>query len=82
MNKIIINHIDKLFVTSDCSTIVSELDVYHPAAKLVVMAAKSQQQEIGDGTNTVNYFSSVCAEIILHFFFLLLLGTVDHKYLK
>lgn len=53
MNKIIINHIDKLFVTSDCGTIINELDVFHPAAKLVAMAAKSQQQEIGDGTNSV-----------------------------
>lgn len=63
MNKIIINHIDKLFVTSDCSTIMNELDVYHPAAKLVVMAAKSQQQEIGDGTNTV----SCCSGSAVHF---------------
>ncbi|GMH34396.1 hypothetical protein BSKO_02230 [Bryopsis sp. KO-2023] len=61
MNKIIINHIDKLFVTSDCSTIVSELDVFHPAAKLVVLAAKAQQQEIGDGTNTVISF---CGELL------------------
>eukprot|EP00803_Ostreobium_quekettii_P000642 evm.model.scf_83.6 EVM.evm.TU.scf_83.6 scf_83:144034-148310(-) len=53
MNKIVINHLDKLFVTSDASTIVAELDVFHPAAKLVVMAARAQQQEIGDGTNTV-----------------------------
>ena len=54
MSKIVINHLDKLFVTSDSNTIVTELDVYHPAAKLVVMAAKAQQQEMGDGTNTVN----------------------------
>lgn len=53
MSKIVINHLDKLFVTSDANTIVSELDVYHPAAKLIVMAAKAQQQEIGDGTNIV-----------------------------
>lgn len=53
-----INHLDKLFVTSDANTIVSELDVYHPAAKLIVMAAKAQQQEIGDGTNIV--FSQNC----------------------
>ena len=53
MSKIVINHLDKLFVTSDSNTIVTELDVYHPAAKIVAMAAKAQQQEIGDGTNTV-----------------------------
>eukprot|EP00210_Caulerpa_lentillifera_P006196 g5920.t1 len=53
MSKIVINHLDKLFVTSDSNTIISELDVYHPAAKLIVMAAKAQQQEMGDGTNIV-----------------------------
>lgn len=53
MNKMVINHLEKLFVTSDASTIVSELEVQHPAAKLLVMAAKSQESEIGDGTNLV-----------------------------
>ena len=49
----VINHLEKLFVTSDASTIVAELEVQHPAAKLVVLAAQAQQQEIGDGTNLV-----------------------------
>ena len=53
MNKMVINHLEKLFVTSDASTITSELEVQHPAAKLLVMAAQAQQQEIGDGTNMV-----------------------------
>lgn len=53
MNKMVINHLEKLFVTSDASTIVAELEVQHPAAKLLVMAAQAQQQEIGDGTNMV-----------------------------
>ena len=49
----VINHLEKLFVTSDASTIMSELEVEHPAAKLIVMAAAAQQQEIGDATNFV-----------------------------
>eukprot|EP00850_Spirogloea_muscicola_P004739 SM000020S06089 [mRNA] locus=s20:955321:958889:- [translate_table: standard] len=53
MNKMIINHLDKLFVTSDAATIVGELEVQHPAARLLVMAGKAQQQEVGDGTNLV-----------------------------
>jgi T-complex protein 1 subunit theta len=53
MNKMVINHLERLFVTSDASTIVSELEVQHPAAKLLVMAAKAQEAEIGDGTNLV-----------------------------
>lgn len=53
MNKMVINYLEKLFVTSDASVIVNELEVQHPAAKLLVMAANSQQQEIGDGANFV-----------------------------
>ena len=32
MNKMVINHLDKLFVTSDAAVIVRELEVAHPAA--------------------------------------------------
>jgi len=53
MNKMVINHLDKLIVTSDASTIISELEVEHPAAKLLALAAKAQEQEIGDATNLV-----------------------------
>lgn len=57
MNKMIINHLDKLFVTSDAATIVAELEVQHPAAKLLVLAARAQQEEVGDGSNTVVSFA-------------------------
>lgn len=53
MNKLIVNHLGKHFVTSDTNTIVTELEVMHPAAKLIVMAAKAQEQECGDCTNFV-----------------------------
>lgn len=53
MNKLIVNHIGRHYVTSDTNTIVQELEVMHPAAKMVVMAAKSQDAECGDGTNFV-----------------------------
>lgn len=53
MNKMIINHIEKQFVTSDAGTIIRELDVEHPAAKLMVLASQMQDAEVGDGTNFV-----------------------------
>lgn len=53
MNKLIVNHLGKHFVTNDTTTMVNELEVMHPAAKMVVMAAKSQDGECGDGTNLV-----------------------------
>lgn len=46
LNKLIVNYLDKLFVTSDASTIMRELEVQHPAAKLVVMAANMQEAEV------------------------------------
>ncbi|KAA8914821.1 chaperonin Cpn60/TCP-1 family [Sphaerosporella brunnea] len=52
-SKIIITHLQKIILTSDAATIVSELDVVHPAAKLLVMASQQQQAEMGDGTNMV-----------------------------
>jgi len=51
-NKMVINHINKLFITSDAATIVKELEIAHPAANMVMMAAKQQEEEIGDGSNT------------------------------
>lgn len=52
-NKMVINHLEKLFVTNDAATIMRELEVVHPAAKLLVMAAQQQESEMGDGTNLV-----------------------------
>ncbi|CAM9234574.1 unnamed protein product [Scytosiphon promiscuus] len=53
MNKLVVNHLDKTIVTSDGATIVQELEVMHPAAKMVVMASQMQEQEAGDGTSLV-----------------------------
>lgn len=49
----IINHLEKQFVTSDAGTIMRELDVEHPAAKLMIMSSQMQESEVGDGTNFV-----------------------------
>ncbi|KAF5184744.1 T-complex protein 1 subunit theta [Thalictrum thalictroides] len=56
-NKMVINHLDKLFVTNDAATIVNEMEVQHPAAKLLVLAGKAQQEEIGDGANLTISFA-------------------------
>uniref|UniRef100_A0A5K3FR08 T-complex protein 1 subunit theta n=2 Tax=Mesocestoides corti TaxID=53468 RepID=A0A5K3FR08_MESCO len=52
-NKIVINHIGKQFVTNDAATILRELEVQHPAAKMIILATQQQEQEAGDGTNLV-----------------------------
>jgi T-complex protein 1 subunit theta len=53
MNKLVVNHQDKIIVTSDGATIVQELEVMHPAAKMIVLASQMQEQEMGDGTSLV-----------------------------
>lgn len=58
MNKMVINHIEKLFVTNDAATIMREIEVQHPAAKLLIMASDMQEKEVGDGTNFVLIFGS------------------------
>lgn len=56
MNKMVINHIEKLFVTNDAATIMREIEIQHPAAKLLVLASDMQEKEVGDGTNFVLIF--------------------------
>ena len=41
-----INHLGRLFVTSDAATIIREVEVVHPAAKLLVMASQAQESEV------------------------------------
>ena len=55
MNKLVLNHLEKVIVTSDCATILKELEVQHPAAKLLVLAAEMQETEFGDNTNFVSF---------------------------
>ncbi|KAK8823910.1 hypothetical protein WA538_001198 [Blastocystis sp. DL] len=57
MSKLVVNQLDKIFITSDTATIVKEMEVVHPAAKLLVEAAQKQEQEMGDGTNFVVTFA-------------------------
>jgi T-complex protein 1 subunit theta len=57
MNKFIVNHLDKLYLTKDSGVMCRELDVNHPAVRLVVNASKIQEAECGDNTNYVITFA-------------------------
>ncbi|CDK25262.1 unnamed protein product [Kuraishia capsulata CBS 1993] len=52
-NKIVVNHLSKIFITNDAATMLKELDVVHPAVKVLVMASEQQELEMGDNTNYV-----------------------------
>jgi T-complex protein 1 subunit theta len=62
MNKMVINHLEKLFVTSDAATIIRELEVQHPAAKMLILASQTLEQEVGDGTNGIMIFGAALLE--------------------
>jgi len=52
MDKMLVSGIGDVVITNDGATIMKELDVQHPAAKMLVEVAKTQDNEVGDGTTT------------------------------
>jgi len=52
MDKMIVDSLGDVIVTNDGVTILREMQIEHPAAKMVVEIAKTQENEIGDGTTT------------------------------
>jgi thermosome len=52
MDKMLIDTIGDITITNDGATILNEIEVQHPAAKLLVQIAKTQDDEVGDGTTT------------------------------
>ena len=52
MDKMLADSLGDVTVTNDGVTILSEMEIEHPTAKMIVEIAKTQEQEIGDGTTT------------------------------
>lgn len=52
MDKMLVDSLGDVVITNDGVTILKEMDVQHPAAKMLVEVAKAQDQEVGDGTTT------------------------------
>jgi thermosome len=52
MDKMLIDSLGDITITNDGAAILDEIDVEHPAAKIVVEVAKSQDDMVGDGTTT------------------------------
>jgi thermosome len=57
MDKLIVDSLGDVTITNDGATILKEIDVQHPAAKMLIEAAKTQDKEVGDGTTTVAIFT-------------------------
>ncbi len=52
MDKMIVDSLGDITVTNDGVTILEEMQIEHPAAKMIVEVAKTQEEEVGDGTTT------------------------------
>ncbi|MCK5292482.1 MAG: TCP-1/cpn60 chaperonin family protein [Thermoplasmata archaeon] len=52
MDKMLVDSMGDVVITNDGVTILKEIDIEHPAAKMLVEVAKTQDEECGDGTTT------------------------------
>ncbi|HOT06536.1 MAG: Thermosome subunit alpha [Methanosaeta sp. PtaB.Bin039] len=52
MDKMLVDTLGDVVITNDGVTILKEMDIEHPAAKMMVEIAKTQDEEVGDGTTT------------------------------
>lgn len=57
MDKMLVSSIGDIVITNDGVTILQEMDIEHPAAKMIVEVAKTQNEEVGDGTTTSVIFA-------------------------
>ena len=52
MDKMLVDSLNDVTITNDGVTILEEMQIEHPAAKMIVEVAKTQEDEVGDGTTT------------------------------
>ena len=52
MDKMIVDNLGDVTITNDGVTILDEMNIEHPSAKMIVEIAKTQDDEVGDGTTT------------------------------
>ncbi|MBL7054403.1 TCP-1/cpn60 chaperonin family protein [Candidatus Woesearchaeota archaeon] len=57
MDKMIVDSLGDVTITNDGVTILDEMQIEHPAAKMIVEVAKTQEDEVGDGTTTAVVFA-------------------------
>src|SRR4051812_30093820 len=62
MDKMLVDSLGDVTITNDGATILKEIDVQHPAAKMMVEVAKSVDNEVGDGTSSSVIFAGSLLE--------------------
>jgi len=58
MDKMLVDSIGDIVITNDGVTILDEMEIEHPAAKMMVEVAKTQEEAVGDGTTTAVIFGA------------------------
>ncbi|HEY7080190.1 MAG TPA: thermosome subunit beta, partial [Nitrososphaeraceae archaeon] len=62
MDKMLVDTLGDVTITNDGATILKEIDVQHPAGKMMVEVAKSVDNEVGDGTTSSVVFAAALLE--------------------
>jgi len=62
MDKMLVDSLGDVTITNDGATILKEIDVQHPAAKMLVEISKTTDNEVGDGTTSVVIFAGALLE--------------------
>lgn len=62
MDKMLVDSAGNIVITNDGVTILQEMEIEHPAAKMMVDIAKTQENEVGDGTTTAVMFAGKLLE--------------------
>ena len=63
MDKMLVDSLGDATITSDGATILKEMDIQHPSAKMLVEVAKTTDDAVGDGTTSVVVFTGRLLEI-------------------
>src|SRR3989304_6279888 len=62
MDKMLVDSLGDVTITNDGATILKEIDVQHPAAKMMVEISRAPDQEVGDGTTAAVIFAGSLLE--------------------
>jgi len=62
MDKMLVDSLGDITITNDGATILKEMDIQHPAAKMMVEVSKTTDSEVGDGTTSVAVFAGKLLE--------------------
>src|SRR5271169_6385610 len=62
MDKMLVDTLGDVTITNDGATILKEIDVQHPAAKMIIEISKTTDNEVGDGTTSAVVFAGALLE--------------------